>query len=70
MTGKPLGYKLLLSYEVKPEVMQEYYQFIMGRYVPILQSMGMQMSAAANQEALLIAAATHCQALLNANSTD
>lgn len=46
MNGKPLGYKLLLSYEVKPEVMQEYYQFIMGRYVPMLQSMGMQMSDA------------------------
>jgi len=46
MKEKPLGYKLLLSYEVKPEAMQEYYQFVMGRYVPALQAMGMQMSEA------------------------
>ncbi|MBK8988077.1 MAG: hypothetical protein IPM39_18745 [Chloroflexi bacterium] len=46
MKEKILGYKLLLSYEVKPEAMQEYYQFVMGRYVPILQSMGLQMSEA------------------------
>jgi len=46
MKEKPLGYKLLLSYEVKPEAMQEYYQFVMGRYVPMLQSMGLQMSEA------------------------
>jgi hypothetical protein len=46
MSEKPIGYKLLLSYEVRPEVMQEYYQFVMGRYVPVVQSMGMQMSEA------------------------
>mgnify|MGYP001278557879 CR=1 FL=1 len=46
MSEKPMGYKLLLSYEVKPEAMQEYYQFVMGRYVPVLQSMGLQMSEA------------------------
>jgi len=46
MKEKALGYKLLLSYEVKPEAMQEYYQFVMGRYVPMLQSMGLQMSEA------------------------
>lgn len=46
MSEKPIGYKLLLSYEVRPEVMQEYYQFVMGRYVPVVQSMGLQMSEA------------------------
>lgn len=46
MNNQPIGYKLLVSYEVKPEAMQEYYQFVMGRYVPILQSMGLQMSDA------------------------
>jgi hypothetical protein len=46
MDEQPVGYKLLLSYEVKPELMQEYYQFVMGRYVPIVQSMGLQMSEA------------------------
>jgi hypothetical protein len=46
MNNQPIGYKLLLSYEVKPETMQEYYQFVMGRYVPMLQTMGLQMSDA------------------------
>jgi hypothetical protein len=46
MVEKPIGYKLLLSYEVKQEAMQEYYQFVMGRYVPVVQSMGLQMSEA------------------------
>ncbi len=46
MSNQPIGYKLLVSYEVKPEAMQEYYQFVMGRYVPVLQSMGLQMSDA------------------------
>lgn len=40
------GYKLLLSYEIKEELLQEYYQFVMGRYVPALQAMGLQMSDA------------------------
>lgn len=46
MTDQILGYKLLLMYEVKEELLQEYYQFVMGRYVPALQSMGLQMSEA------------------------
>jgi hypothetical protein len=40
------GLKLLLTYDVVPERQQEYYQFIMGRYLPGLQEMGMQMSEA------------------------
>lgn len=40
------GLKLLLSYDVRQEALQEYYQFVMGRYVPALQSMGFQMSEA------------------------
>ncbi len=39
-----LGYKLLLTYELKDGVTPEYYQFVMGRYVPVLHSMGLQMS--------------------------
>jgi len=38
--------KLLLSYEMKPETQQEYYQFVMGQFIPTLQSMGLQMSEA------------------------
>ncbi|MFQ5399207.1 MAG: hypothetical protein ACE5E7_06370 [Anaerolineae bacterium] len=40
------GVKLLLSYEVLPESSQEYYEFVMGRYIPAMQAMGMQMSEA------------------------
>lgn len=40
------GVKLLLEYEVIQDTVQEYYQFVMGQYVPALQSMGLQMSEA------------------------
>ncbi len=40
------GIKLLLTYDVIQERQQEYYQFVMGRYVPALQAMGFQMSEA------------------------
>jgi hypothetical protein len=40
------GIKLLLTYDVLQERQQEYYQFVMGRYVPALQAMGFQMSEA------------------------
>ena len=46
MEDKILGYKLLLTYEIREELLQDYYQFIMGQYVPTLQSMGLQMSEA------------------------
>jgi hypothetical protein len=40
------GVKLLLEYEVNLDTTQEYYQFVMGQYVPALQSQGLQMSEA------------------------
>lgn len=40
------GIKLLLNYEVREEKLQAYYEFIMGRYLPALQSLGFQMSDA------------------------
>ena len=40
------GYKLLLSYDVGTDRMQEYYRFMLGRYVPVMQAMGMEMSDA------------------------
>ena len=43
---EPKGRKLLLSYHVSQERQQEYYQFVMGRYLPAMQSMGFQMSEA------------------------
>ena len=43
---EPVGYKLLLSYDVSAEHMQEYYRFMLGRYVPVMQAMGLEMSDA------------------------
>lgn len=38
--------KLLLAYDVRQEQMQEYYRFMLGRYVPTMQAMGLEMSEA------------------------
>lgn len=38
--------KLLLSYNMRPETGQEYYQFVLGRYIPIMQTLGLNMSEA------------------------
>ena len=38
--------KLLLSYDVKPDQLQEYYQFVLGRYIPQVQAMGLEVSEA------------------------
>jgi hypothetical protein len=46
MTDEARGIKLLLFYDVIDNRQQEYYQFIMGRYLPAMQSMGFQMSEA------------------------
>ncbi len=46
MSEEFAGYKLLLSYEVKPETIQEYRQFVLRQYVPSMNSMGFQMSEA------------------------
>ena len=46
MNQEPIGVKLLLSYEVNPESLQDYYQFVMGQYIPTMQALGLQMSEA------------------------
>ncbi len=46
MNEEPAGLKLLLSYEVNPESIQEYRQFVMQRYIPAMQMMGFQISEA------------------------
>ncbi len=43
---EPTGLKLLVSYHVRQENQQDYHKFVMGRYLPTLQSMGFQMSEA------------------------
>jgi hypothetical protein len=40
------GYKLLVSYDVKESTLQEYHQFVMGRFIPVMQSMGFQIRQA------------------------
>ena len=40
------GLKLLLSYEVQPEKIQEYRQFVLQQYIPSMQNMGFQISEA------------------------
>lgn len=46
MNSEPIGFKLLLSYELNPASMQDYYQFVTNSYVPAMQAMGLQMSEA------------------------
>lgn len=46
MDELPQGFKLLLSYEIPAQSTQDYYQFIMGQYVPAMQALGFQMSEA------------------------
>lgn len=46
MKESETGYKLLLTYDVGADQLQEYYRFVLGRYVPIMQAMGLEMSDA------------------------
>lgn len=46
MSEKANGYKLLLSYNIQPDKSQDYYQFIMGRYIPEMQAKGLEISEA------------------------
>jgi hypothetical protein len=43
---EPVAYKLMLTYEVSEEHMQDYYRFMLGRYVPMIQGLGLEMSDA------------------------
>lgn len=46
MTEDKSYYKVILTYDVNPERLQEYYQFVMGRYLPVVQKMGLEMTEA------------------------
>jgi hypothetical protein len=46
MSLESQGYKLLISYDVKPESVQGYYQFVLGQYIPVMQALGLEMSEA------------------------
>lgn len=40
------GFKLLISYNINLEDAQEYYEFVLGRYIPVMQALGLEMSEA------------------------
>lgn len=40
------GLKLLLSYDVRVEAINEYRQFVLQKYIPEMQSLGFQISEA------------------------
>ncbi|MFN2189204.1 MAG: hypothetical protein ACK2T3_10595 [Candidatus Promineifilaceae bacterium] len=46
MDENDFGVKLLISYNINLEVSQEYYRFVLGKYVPTMQSMGLELSEA------------------------
>lgn len=46
MKEEPAGLKLLLSYDVQEQHVQEYRQFVLQRYIPAMQMMGFQVSEA------------------------
>lgn len=41
-----MGIKLLLSYDIETENIDQYYQFVLGQYIPAMQMMGLEMSEA------------------------
>lgn len=38
--------KMLLTYDIKPDLQDRYYQFMLGEMVPTLQSLGLMMGGA------------------------
>lgn len=44
MQKEPVGLKLLLSYNVRGETVNEYRQFVLQQYIPGMQEMGFQVS--------------------------
>ena len=46
MSDNLVGYKILVSYDVRPDQIDEYRQFILGKYIPFMGSMGLQISQA------------------------
>ena len=46
MNDNPIGYKILVSFDVRAELLSEYRQFVLGQYIPFMGSMGLQISQA------------------------
>jgi hypothetical protein len=43
MTNEQQALKLILTYDMATENVQEYYQFVMGRYIPDMQKLGFEL---------------------------
>lgn len=39
-------YKLLMSYDIRPELQQQYYRYMLGEFVPSMQEAGLMMASA------------------------
>lgn len=37
------AFKLILTYNMRDNAVQEYYQFVLGRYIPLMRSVGWDM---------------------------
>lgn len=40
------GLKLILNYNINPDVAREYYEFVLSQYVPTMQELGLEMREA------------------------
>lgn len=46
MSDSTQAFKLLLTYDIRPEHSQAYFRFMLGRYVPAMAELGLEMSDA------------------------
>ena len=46
MTISDRKFKLILTYDIQPDVQDSYFEFMLGEMVPAVQSMGLQMNGA------------------------
>ncbi len=46
MSDSSRAFKLLLTYNIKLEYSQPYFRFMLGRYVPLMAEIGLEMSDA------------------------
>ena len=46
MSHNGSGLKLLISYNIDIENSREYYEFALGQYIPMMQSLGLELSEA------------------------
>ena len=46
MNESPVGAKLLLSYDINTDNTDAYFRFFLGRYIPVMQALGLEVSEA------------------------